>query len=545
MTKYKSHIGEAIGPRVPLSLLTHAKTLNLHCNKISTFYVRIDASFCFNNLLELNLSSNRLGEMFDHFGPSDSKVYRHILDASPQLISLDIGANGLKGIGALFSIGQTKRCLTLQKLNLSRNYIKSIKGLEKRFPYLRVLDVSNNNISINDLPKFVSDLVLLRKYLNILCVDGNPFYKSKSSDEIILKAMKKGVLSQINRKEISPSYEQQQHSDIYNVINDNWRLSQKNVAAQTSYISSVHNPTLENKQFPFNDAYEDGCRVEAMNIGVQVYTDYNAMSTQTHHLGVDTATQTEEVNQDAISDQETQTEVKKNTNESYRLFLQNALRLIELKIVYNFYINYSAKLSFLSWRDRTYLESLKVKVEYINNFTPDICNLVAAERASHKKKEKKMKELFHQHLCWGRGIENELQNKTKEVSTMTKKYQTYKTRLKFVSRQLRTETNKYNKSKSIVRKLLRKNELLKKKNRELHEQVENRMNQDIESWKEDVRVEKHRLHQAEMECVSLRDELRKEQASKKETESIVKESRAKLELMHEENLMILKQDVSY
>jgi len=184
-----SKIGESIGPCIPIKLLQNNRALNLHCNDIESFYIYSDKDYRFDNLLELNLSSNKLG----HYCHSRVRRYSenqiHALQILPRLKTLDLAANALGDLSIILNYDSFKPFTKLRNLNLSRNEIKSIEGLSSKFPRLQNLNLCFNRLKLRTISETTSTLVSLVDHLDVLQIEGNPMCSDTTYREIISKTL--------------------------------------------------------------------------------------------------------------------------------------------------------------------------------------------------------------------------------------------------------------------------------------------------------------------------------------------------------------------
>ena len=491
-----SHIGESIGPRIPLNLLTSAKTINLHCNKVSTLYVRIDKSMRFVNLLELNLSSNRLQEMFDDVRSQSLKGYEHILDVSPQLISFDISANDLDRIGVIFSNSKTMRCLKLQRLNLSRNNIRSIKGIDMRFPRLQVLDISNNCFSLECLPEFAADLVTLNNYLACLNVQGNPFCSDNTHIEVIKRIMKNGALCELNGREISPIIKLETKLDscrhMEKTMND----------LSCSYQGDGKKINNHGNTSNTNDI------VEYVDIGIQTYNLCVSLSTQTlfdpevHQIKVHATSQTEPMTR-SVTSRATQIEQGAKAIDKALSICHISRSVNDVLNRMKYYYRMGLKFSFLIWSGYISIDCLKEKTKHVEEIAPDICDLIAFKNTVYTNKQKKMRQLLKQAHSSAKKLEKGLEKKNVQVTKVKKRYLRSKSVLKHITNNCSELKRNLYESKSVIQDLDDEKKMLTKSMHALNKELNYVQKQltcgknDVALWKKEIRSEKRSRDETE------------------------------------------------
>ena len=184
-----SKIGESIGPCIPIKLLQNNRALNLHCNDIESLYIYSDKTFRFDNLLELNLSSNKLGRYCHSRVRRYNENQIHALQILPRLKTLDLAANALGDLSIILNYNSFKPFTKLRNLNLSRNEIKSIKGLSSKFPRLQNLNLCFNRLKLRTITETTSTLMSLVDHLDVLQIEGNPMCSDTTYREIISKTL--------------------------------------------------------------------------------------------------------------------------------------------------------------------------------------------------------------------------------------------------------------------------------------------------------------------------------------------------------------------
>ena len=141
-----------------LKNVSSLKILSINNNDIDDgFTESIAAVLCSNHLIEhVNLSHNKL---------SYTGVLNIANSLSENIKKIDISGNFIASDNVVDLATALSKCSLLQELNISRNLLKltgvlTIAQFLRHHPTLKILDLSNNNVSFSSACEFIVDVIL-------------------------------------------------------------------------------------------------------------------------------------------------------------------------------------------------------------------------------------------------------------------------------------------------------------------------------------------------------------------------------------------------
>lgn len=181
-----------------------------------------------------------------------------------------MGANGFN-TASLFSqlrdlTNARRRLANLVSLNLSRNEITSVDGIERLFPRLVCLDISHNKIGRDALSEVVGVLASLTKTLEKVCLFGNPLCAESAYNEIVVRACRGSALKELDGEQLK-NYDlpgSTEDATTLNIFEDG--DVKPNLFKLESACGIAKSPKVRSRLDGFGDVQNDMDRIQIFDI---------------------------------------------------------------------------------------------------------------------------------------------------------------------------------------------------------------------------------------------------------------------------------------